>query len=627
MDVVRQNSEENYWVLLCREWHQRRLIGRAAFVVVLLMLLSIGIMGSVFPERGKYVGALLVVLIAYGNLSPFWAAFIGSRWSSTAMRNGAATTPSQKRTQVALSTAMLLGPGVWTLAIVWIGNRFFWHEQLQGGPPIIPIIWEPACAFALALLAFSIGSLLSAILKRVSIATVVASIFCWTLYVGYWSLESRLFLYPRIERFWLAKEIALASCLILGLVSMGLPRYATARVSRPSFRYFVTAAVFVTVGAVVAMSLTYVHAYLEFRSARLVFPVISPTGNCIAGTAIDERGEYYGDVRLIAVNNTDRVRTLGRLTFMPVFSYDGNYLAYISASNSVGLASKFSSLEITAIHGGESHSLHEAVSERFRPWWSDVPSVTSMAFDPLSDKLALITENRMLIASVSQTATPRIKDVTDSISTYLIGWSTNNEALLWKMGKGSLDAYDLKNDQMHTIYKNEDSWEPWGRSRHEPYGVLPIMIDPYGKKDLVLLRLSNATETKFPGPICAMDLSENNRKLVYAVFSKIGAVEKSQLHLLDLSTGQDRVFATLNDKIWRLFLSPDASQIAAVILGNPKVGYRIDLYGGILEFGQGWFPIGWANDSIVVTQEHENTSISSLALANAGTGQMRVVFP
>jgi len=69
------------------------------------------------------------------------------------------------------------------------------------------------------------------------------------------------------------------------------------------------------------------------------------------------------------------------------------------------------------------------------------------------------------------------------------------------------------------------------------------MIDPYGKKDLVLLSLPNAAATTIPGPICAMDLSEKNGKLAYAVLSKIGAVEKSQLHMRDLSTGQDQVFA------------------------------------------------------------------------------------
>ncbi|MFQ5743184.1 MAG: TolB family protein [Acidobacteriota bacterium] len=400
--------------------------------------------------------------------------------------------------------------------------------------------------------------------------------------------------------------------------------------------------------------------------------MVSPSGDSIV---IAARTGYGNGGQIWRLNPTGgRVTRLsGRASpaFNPVFSPDGEWVAYFStvANLGLGLLSELADLRMARLDGNEDRLIAEdlpighwdRISGRY---YFSLPATP--AFSPDGRKVALLSGTSVLVAS-TEGKLLRVADLSAQLRVRfnLVGWTEDgSEVLLFDSRqiqrrppttKNTLIAYDPESGQVRTVYSSEgmlttaDGYLGW-QSQGKPVRRLPLYVrTPKWWEQVVrfdLLDIATGNVETIAEQACRVRavLSGDGRFLVYATClgdRRLGY--RSELHLRDLVSGEDRIVATLEGRAWRLEMAPAADRWA-ILLSERGVPYWttlvVDADGTVREperDGGSWLPLGWwGNDRVLLSRGMSWGSAylgerwagsGQLALADVESGSVHVIYP
>jgi ABC-type transport system involved in multi-copper enzyme maturation permease subunit len=641
--------------LAWKEWREQRPLVLAGLVVALFMPLLL-VAGASGMSRKLDIASLAEVLPVFfaALLWPIIAAAAGA--STVANEIGDRTLEfllSRPARRWKLWGVKVLLAGAATLIVVAGSLVIAWSLQLVSGESSrldtsVAHILETGRGGLFAAVTVAGGSLLvfaasvfcSTCLSRplsaaaaglaTSLLVVSAILFIW----------ARLDLQPSLEPQWVGGEMALAAVLIL-LGSLFL--FARGEMLRGrAARVRMALASVVVLGAVALASVPLIHAQVRLSpsSAVLAGPVLSPAGDAAVTTAMREDGSSP-QVWLIRTDGTGMTRLTGRLSFAPVFSPDGEWIAYLSQRSALGLRADELYVRLVRPDGSGDRLLTRLPTDEI---WFPYRS-PDLVFSPDGSKVGVVTDRRVTVATTDGLVlfTTEIRLSPMQIRRQVVGWSTDGRKLLlltsgWRpRASCTLRAYDVESGQERIVYHAEEAWAPlpfgWNAASAEGWSRVPLTVSSEapgtGARRLLLVEIDTGAVETITSHACygAADLSADQSLLAYATCREEEGWKLLEVHWRDLTTGEDLTLATLKGPLPLVSLSPAGDRILVerfAARGAGRAALTVDLKGETTPLPAGWESLGWsgARRAVLVDGEH-----SRMAVVDTGTGEIRPVYP
>jgi hypothetical protein len=363
--------------------------------------------------------------------------------------------------------------------------------------------------------------------------------------------------------------------------------------------------------------------------------VLAPAGEAGAVALAPADGGLTSQLWWMPTDGTPPQPLAGRLTAPVAVSPDGTWVAYLSARGLLGLRSDTVQLRAVRPDGRQDVLLVPDVSSiaMYSP-------MVSGAFSPDGSRIALLVLDELLVASMNEGNTRR-HELHAEPSTVLnvLGWTAAGDELVLRKFlreravRTVIVALDVRSGKERALLEVEGyAWPPYGRFQSPwPAGIhtLPVMWKE-GKESagyrLELLDVASGQRQLVSGSVCygAADLRES--WLAYASCAQ-GEADSPQaaVHVRDLGTQIEEVWATVAGKVSELQLSRDGSRVA---LEAPAEVLVIDRGGVEQQLAGGWQLAGWAGrDRILLMKLVEGQGLQQIAVADASHGELRTVFP
>jgi ABC-type transport system involved in multi-copper enzyme maturation permease subunit len=469
-----------------------------------------------------------------------------------------------------------------------------------------------------------------------SLIVVSAILFVW----------ARLDLQPRLEPQWVGGEMGLAAALIL-IGSLFL--FARGEMLRGrAARRRIALASGVVLGALALASVPLIHAQVRLSPGGAVLwaPGLSPSGDAAVTTAMREDGNSP-QVWLIRTDGTGMARLTGRLAFAPVFSPDGEWIAYVSQRSALGLRADELYVRLVRPDGSGDRLLTRLPPDEI---WIPYRS-PDLVFSPDGAMVALVTDRHVTVTTTGgrELFTTEIQVSPAQIRRQVAGWSKGGREILlltsgWRSRSScTLRAYDVESGQPRIVYHLEEAWAPlplrWNATSAEGWSRVPLTVGSRapgaGGRRLELVEIGTGAVETITSAACygAADLSSDETLLAYAVCPDEEGKGRFEVHRKDLTTGEDLTLATLEGSLPVVSLSPAGDRILVernAGHGSGRSALTIDLRGETTPLPEGWGSLGWSGARRAVLVDGAALwygQHSRVAVADAGTGDLRPVYP
>jgi hypothetical protein len=648
--------------LVWKEWREQRMIVLAGLGIAVAMPFFLAA-GASARARGLDLGdvAMLLPLFYSGLLWPLFAAAAGAATVATESGEGSLgfllSRPVSRarvwtvKVAVAAAAAALVAAG--TLVLAWGFTGIVRPSGPPGWRALLP--WSttggPVSGVApagMALLLFGTSVFYSTVLRRTMTAAAAAVATSMALLAAILGLWSAVDVVPRFEPEWLALEVALASALFLGASWWTFSRGEMLR--GRVFRRTALAAGTLGVGLLALATVPVLHAALRLtpRHAVLRDLIPAPDGSGILAEVTDLD---YGSAQVwwVPADGAGYARLTGRLTLAPALSPDGRWVAYLSLRGPLGLRSRRPELRAVRVDGSGDRLLAAGLGTLSANQYLYLEA--SMRFDPASDRVALLAEGVLLVASLNGGPLRRRDPLPEGLGrAFLVGWTPDGrEVILYRYRFEPQGASGRHHSEAAGLFAVDvETGEPRRLSGAGGWLLWPSMISPHGLAGgrMVVVRLlpgaegaedrdyeatvldvvTGETEVFWRGPCMARaDLSQDARWLAYADCERREA--RSRVRLRDLSTGEERLLAEIEERPTALLLSPRADRVL-VGLGLRNDTLVIEADGTMHRFDPGLLPLGWSGrDRVLLYQPPTDDGLPRLIAAQATGGESRTLYP
>jgi hypothetical protein len=600
--------------LAWKEWRELRGVAAAGAGIALALPLFVLAGSKAFSDRPIDVTGLADMLPAL---------FAGILWPLLAVGAGAATFAHESGdgtlsyliarpisrvrlwgVKVAVAGGSALAVMLVSLAIAWVAGRMAGTAgimaQLQAPAPFAGSLLVP-CASVLFLL-FSLSVLFSSLLSRPLTAAaggLAASVQVMGLIALFWW---RLDVVPRLEPELLSLQILLMSFASLAASLFVVRRWETPRGAAP--RDAAASALILAGAAVVAIGIVAVPlGRLAPDAATMGLAIPLPAGDALAMTAASREG-YSPRVWLIHADGSGVEPLTPRLSFFPMPSPDGRWVAYVSMRGALGLRSSRGRLRVVRADGSEDRVLADDLPVSLRT--DNEPPL----FSPDGLRVALASGGTFVVASLHDGELWR--DATQPRAR-LLGWTPDGMELVL-LASGRLVALHAGTHRTRVLHEGSGLRTPfWWRP---PRSISFVPLETGG--EWVLVDTASGQTRPIEGRACGgFDQTEDGRVI---------AVADCHAGSIDVRVGEE-VWGTYPGRSARVLLSPAADLVAVQVMDGPgHVGpLRIlDSSNPVATFPAGWSPIGWAGRGrILLMNEGEHR----LAMGAATSGEVSTFFP
>ncbi len=641
--------------LVWKEWREQRPLVIAGLLLAAAMPLFL-IAGAATLQRSVDLATLAdaMPLFLAGLLWPFLTAACGAGTISGEIGDGTIgfllSRPASRGqiwlVKVAVAGLALLLVVVGSLAVAALFQQlargqgsddvirslsYLDHNSVVGAFTVISIAGSLFLLFALAVFfsTFLSRALTAAAAGLAAALAVISTVFL---------IWSRLDLMPRFEPELMAVELGAA-----GLLVMTSSLYLFTRGELLSGRRVLRTAVFGSALAlaglaVVSAPLFYAHTRLVPQNALLHDVRVVPDGSAVLATASGEDGAS-AQSWLIYLDGSGIERITGRLALKPAVSPDGGWILYFSQRGALGLRTDSVSLRAVRTDGSADRLVTADLPGR--PDY--LHAVGGILFSPDSRRAAVQYGRWLVIAAVDGSVS-RVDDFqdTDFAHSSILGWSGDGTELIlasrfWGKEPGTtIFGFDPDTDELRVVLRSElrRVFLPRMRGFEAGSDLIPIaLLEADDRITTLLVNVASGEVEQISQSSCsgAIDVSGDGRSVVYGVCDTTSPQRyETRIHFRDRGATEPAASATLEGRIWNLVLSPSGDRAVMgryAVAGGRARSTVVGRDGRLVEFEEGWRPLGWTGRSGVVLVGSQGTGVRRLAVGDADTGQLRVAYP
>jgi hypothetical protein len=545
--------------------------------------------------------------------------------------------------------------GVLTVVVVvgssWLISRAF--DYLIAGPSTRPSLtsgplegsetFTAANVFALLALSFALSVLFAGLWDRpltaagsglaTGLGVVVLANAYW-LAIGPFSRE--------VDARIILTQLGMVSVAIL-LVSL----YAFARgdlLERRAYRrrLAIGSGVVVAISVIGTAAIFFAETRLDPSIARLSDARLTPSGEGVIVEA-NRRNGWAEQIWLIGFNG-DLRRLTPRLTYSRGFTEDGESIIYESWRGWLGFPSKDGQLRAVRFDGTNDRSVDDDSDYyyyRFYYTWVTSPDRRMKARFEYERSRYSEREYRVFVVAASDGAEVARLDLREIGSPHYLAWRDDSSGFVFNRGL-TLTQYDLATGQFSDLVQY-----PAARDRYEGWSRLP---DPLGDQVRLLRRgtfgdprqvtwavddidlgtgeISTIFEVRGPGAPSRSEwycdelvrLSEDRNQLFYTTcVSYPHAVHRTwkvSLHVVDLETGDDWIWTTIEGSFFRARMGPGSERVLVhysqplvnpaedlrppVMWGWRTVAAIVEPDGTLQELEEGWILVEWMDQGRIL---------------------------
>jgi hypothetical protein len=362
------------------------------------------------------------------------------------------------------------------------------------------------------------------------------------------------------------------------------------------------------------------------------FPQLTANGENVVVEAIGH-DTMTPEIWAISLRGRGFTRLTGRLTYKPTLSPDGNWVAYLSQRNILGLARSAIDLRAVRIDGSQDHLLASGVADN--PYLITEVSCGNLAFSPDGGKVAVVCDEKVIVAELSGARLVRTALPPDQCWHARVAWNASGAEVLitpgtaYCDGRGPLLAYNPTTGGLRTVSRYHEDRTfvfPSDTSRGTRYVLF----------DNSLMDVETGSVQKLSESGCWIaGISADQRILAYGIANDQW-LNASEIHWRELSSGRDKLVANLRISIWQsLLVSPKGDRLAAnpFPLEGPGASQAvvIDREGSLRSLEPHWTALGWVNNDEIAlmkwTQSHPLLNVFPVAVVEVTTGKMRLIHP
>jgi ABC-type transport system involved in multi-copper enzyme maturation permease subunit len=632
--------------LVWKEWReQRALVLTGLLLAVALppfLLAGMALMG----RRVDLAGLAQVLPAVYGMLLwPLFAAAAGAGTIAAEVGNGTLgfllSRPASRariwtvKTAIALLSTAVIAVG--TLGVAAAFRAFVGSAGSGSGGGIAGAPGVLVLLAAVSVVFFSVAAFLSTLLERTMTAAaggVAASLAIVAAIAGIWG---RLDLVPKLDPEWLTLEFLLAGLAILPASLYVFARGEMLRGHGARRAALLGGSVMLLVAALVSLPIVWCVTRLDISQATLWDPTLSPSRDAVLSTASAPDGSS-AQVWWIPTDGSGPQRRTGRLTFNAVFT-GSQGVAYLSQRGLLGMRSAAGTeLRWQNMEGSEDRVLDAGLPSYLGLSPSLRYGSGALLPSPSGDVIAVSTFDRIVVAD-RKGGTPRSIDLAGTAleGEQAIAWSPTGDALLLFRPRrrddkeAVLEAYDLRSGSVRSIFRSAESFFP--RWAYESSGSrASVLLEVIGEAENRLLEvdLEDGAETIIARSPCVLAAASTEDERLVAYSTCDGGQptsRRSEIHLFDRQSGEDRIVGSVDGSARELFVSPaadrvllaryDSDGVHAAIVGGGTTPVYIDGH---------WEPLGWTGrDQVVLFGRWQEPT--PLVVASADGKQLRSLLP
>lgn len=632
--------------LAWKEWREQRAVVLTGLLLAVALppfiLAGMSLMGS-RVDTGGLAQALPVVYA--GLLWPLFAAAAGAGTIAAEVGNGTLgfllSRPASRariwsvKIAIAFLSAALVAAGSLAIAAAFGAlagtNRSAASGEFAASPGILVLL------AAISLVFFSAAAFLSTLLERTMTAAaggVAASMAMVTAIGAIWT---RLDLVPRFEPEWLTLEYLFAGLAILPAALYVFARGELLRGAGARRAALMGGAAVIAASALVSVPIFWRVSRLDAAEAILWDPTLSPSRDAVVATASASDGTAV-QVWWIPTDGSGPQRRAGRLTFGPAFAGPQG-LVYLSQRGLLGMRSTGGAeLRWQDLDSAEDRALAAGLRDYLPPAEFIRYVDGALLPSPGGERVAVSMPNRIVVAE-RDGGMPRSVDLSGTAleGGVAVGWTPAGDALvLFRSRWGDapeavLGVYDLGSRSVRAIFHTaERVYFPYWKTRApNRRGSVLLQVSESGENRIIEVDLaSGAARTLIESPCPhTIGTDEQGEILAYSTCSEEpGLPPRSEIHLLDRRTREDRVLGSVAGSVGAILLSPAADR--ALLRLNGPGGMRAAIVGGgmpAVTIAGVWDPIGWTGkDQVVLRGWGEPTP---LVVASAEGKVLRSLLP
>ena len=580
------------------------------------------------------------------------------------------------------------------VGISWLVTKIF--DYLVAGPSMRPSLsagpLSSSETFALANvvvvigLAFALSALFAGLFDRSLTAAGAGLVVGWGLVIltnAYWQAMG---VFGRdLDAHVVFTQLGLVTTSIL-LVSL----YAFARgdlLERRAYRRRLAlgGSVIVLIWFLGTAGLLYAETRLDPSYARLSSPRLAPAGEGVAVRA-NRANRRAPRVWLIRFDG-ELVELTSRWASFRGFTDDGGSILYTAQQGWFGLPSRTRELRAVNLDGTDDRFIAGDISDYIYTW-APSPDGRLRARSEYEQSRYMDRRHRVFVVTSADGTEVNRLDMREIVNPYDWAWREDSSGIVFsRRGNLSLVQYEPTSGELTTFFVPPGNRD---RYRYSRWSALP---DPLGNQ----VRLSRAEVSEESGEVrWAVDdidfetgqvatvfeiegstapgrderfcdeyvrLSRDRRRFFYTTcLSYRHAPDRTwkvNLHVVDLVTGEDRLWTTVEGSFFRPRMGPGDDRII-VQFNQPLVDRERDLRppalwewrtmhaivqpdGTLLELEDGWEPIDWIDRGRALAAYHPEvftesvsygsirrsrySSFTRLAIVDVLTGEMEVFFP
>jgi len=478
----------------------------------------------------------------------------------------------------------------------------------------------------------------------------------------------------------------------LGLVSMAIlvvSLYAFARsdlLERRAYRWRLAlgAGVVLVIWIVGTAGLLFAETRLDPSYARLSNPRLTPSGEGVIVRADRENGRAP-QIWLIGFDGELR-RLTPRLTRFRGFTEDGESIFYESRRGWLGFPSKDPQVRGVRLDGTDDRFVEEDQNYWYYNTWVPSPDGRLQARFEYERSRYNERQRRLLVVASSDGVEVERIDPRVIGSPWDWAWREDSSGIVFNRRRAlTLTFYDLTTGEFedliqHSVVHNRDAiWsglpDPLGNhvrlSRRSSYGDERQVIWAVDDIDIETGEISTIFEVRGPGApsrnewYCGkyVRLSADRNRFFYTTcVSYPHAVQRAwkvDIHIVDLETGENRIWTTIEGSFVRLRMGPGGKRML-VHFNQPLVNREKDLRppamwdwrtfdaivepdGTLLELEDGWMPIEWMDQGRILVSYRPEIyeekmrygsrglsrygAFTRLGIVDVETGNLEVFYP
>ena len=426
--------------------------------------------------------------------------------------------------------------------------------------------------------------------------------------------------------------------------------------------------------------LLFAETRLDPSYARLSNPRLTPSGEGVIVSANRENGRAR-QVWLVRFDG-DLVRLTPRLTYFRGFTEDGGSILYESRRGWLGFPSWDRQFRAVRLDGTGDRFIEEDRDWYTREWISSPDGSLKARFEYERSRYSERSQRVLVIASTEGAEVDRV-DLREIGSPYDWAWREDSSGLVFNRGRTlTLTSYILATGEFEDLVQHsaaQDRWARWSGlpdpvgshvrlSRGDAFGDPRQVIWAVDDIDLETGQISTIFEVHGRGVPGRSEwycdeyvrLSDDGRRFFYTTCvpypHSARRIWKTHVHVVDLESGENRVWTTIEGTLGRLKMNPTGDRMfapSAQPLVDPgkdlrppvmwewrRVNAIVEPDGSLLELEAGWRLTEWMDQNRALVAYYPEAGgpssrnywsrqdhIPQLAIIDVLTGRLEIFYP